>query len=167
MSLWLREVGLEPTIFGLWGQRLSRLSTPQWYQRWESNSRPLPYEGSALTNWATRAYGGLTPQPQRYKKRNAFPTGFPASGFMVSAASLNLQLVDYEGVGIYLRQAGFEPTSRYYKYHALTIELLEYGDPTGTRTRICSLKGCRPRPVRRWGRMEGEFPLVRVDPLCG
>ena len=27
-----------------------------WYQRWESNSRPLPYEGSALTNWATRAY---------------------------------------------------------------------------------------------------------------
>ena len=50
---------------------------------------------------------------------------------MVSAASLNLQLVDYGGVGLYLRQAGFEPTSRYYKYHALTIELLELVTPPG------------------------------------
>lgn len=71
-ALWLREGGFEPPIFGLWGQRLNHLSTPQWYQRWESNSRPLPYEGSALTNWATRAYGGLTPQPQRYKKETHF-----------------------------------------------------------------------------------------------
>ena len=55
-ALWLREDGFEPSIFGLWGQRLNRLSTPQWYQRWDSNSRPLPYEGNALTNWATRAY---------------------------------------------------------------------------------------------------------------
>ena len=50
---------------------------------------------------------------------------------MVSAASLNLQLVDYGGAGPYLRQAGFEPTSRYYKYHALTIELLELVTPPG------------------------------------
>ena len=30
-------------------------------------------------------------------------------------------------------------------------ESISYGDPTGTRTRICTLKGCCPRPVRRWG----------------
>ena len=31
------------------------------------------------------------------------------------------------------------------------------GHPTGTRTRICTLKGCRPRPVRRWDDKAGFY----------
>ena len=43
-------------------------------------------------------------------------------------------------------------------------ESISYGDPTGTRTRICTLKGCCPRPVRRWGHVSyylfPRFPQI-------
>ena len=32
------------------------LNYEAWYQRWDSNPRPMAYEAIALTNWATRAY---------------------------------------------------------------------------------------------------------------
>ena len=34
------------------------------------------------------------------------------------------------------------------------------GDPTGTRTRISTLKGWCPRPVRRWGQINAGFYLT-------
>ena len=59
----------------IWKEMKIGLETYNWYQRWESNSRPPPYEGGALTNWATRAYVGFNLNiPQRAKQQFNQPT---------------------------------------------------------------------------------------------
>lgn len=56
------EARFELATPSLWDSWANRCSTPQWYQRWELNPRPCPYERRALNQLSHSGIDGTIKQ---------------------------------------------------------------------------------------------------------
>ena len=109
-----------------------------------------------------RLQGGCSPKMSYRPKFRTFNWPLPVN-FVVTAASLNLYHFIRIG-SLHSVALGFEPTSSYYKYDALPIELYDMATHTGLEPVIFCVTGRRINQLSQWAILAPTGAIcIRLD----
>ena len=109
-----------------------------------------------------RLQGGCSPKMSYRPKSRTFNWPLPVN-FVVTAASLNLYHFIRIG-SLHSVALGFEPTSSYYKYDALPIELYDMATHTGLEPVIFCVTGRPINQLSQWAILAPTGAIcIRLD----